>query len=61
MSQQFIGCNSVETGNDVLARLMFTSPLDHRTRISVGMKFTIQEGVRFVGTGVVENINPHFI
>ena len=60
-TQQFIGCNSVEPGDDVLARLKFISPLEHRTRISVGMKFTIQEGARIVGVGVIENINPRFI
>lgn len=59
-SQQFIGCESVDPGNGVLVKLKFMSPMEHRERIFIGMKFNIREGLRIVGVGVVENLNPEF-
>lgn len=48
--------DEVRPGDTTRAYLRFTSPLNHLGRIVVGMEFTLREGARVIGTGVVTKI-----
>lgn len=48
--------DEVQPGETVRAYLRFLSPENHIGKVVVGLEFTIREGARIVGTGVVTKI-----
>jgi translation elongation factor EF-Tu-like GTPase len=58
-AHEYIGTESAAPGQTVKANLWFLSPEYQQGRLSVGFSFSVQEGSRVVGHGVVTKIiNP---
>jgi elongation factor Tu len=58
-AHEYIGCESVAPGQTAKASVWFLAPEYQEGHLYPGFKFTVQEGSRIVGQGVVTRvINP---
>lgn len=52
-AHEYIGCEAAVPGSTVKANMWFLAPQYQEGRLYPGFKFTVQEGIRVVGNGVV--------
>lgn len=55
-AHEYIGPESVAPGEAAVARMWFLAPEYQARRLYRGLKFTVQEGSRVVGHGVVREV-----
>ena len=56
---EYVGCQSVAPGSAARANLWFLAPECQSRRLHPGFRFTVQEGSRIVGHGVILTVvNP---
>ena len=55
-AHEYVGCEAVAPGETARANMWFLAPEYQKGRLSPGFKFTIQEGARIVGHGVVARV-----
>lgn len=55
-AHEYIGCESAVPGETVKARMWFLTPKSQEGRLYPGFRFTVQEGARIVGHGVVRKV-----
>ena len=52
-AHEYIGCETVAPGKTAKANMWFLVPEYQEGRLYAGFRFTVQEGSRIVGSGVV--------
>jgi translation elongation factor EF-Tu-like GTPase len=55
-AHEYVGCESVAPGQSASAKLWLLAPHYQQGRLYSGFNFTVQEGARVVGHGVVTNV-----
>jgi translation elongation factor EF-Tu-like GTPase len=55
-AHEYIGCESAAPGQTVRANMWFLVPEYQKGRLCTGFAFTVQEGSRVVGNGVVTKV-----
>jgi elongation factor Tu len=55
-AHEYIGCESVAPGESARTNMWFLAPLYQEENLHPGMKFTVREGKRVVGHGIVTRI-----
>jgi len=55
-AHEYIGCESAAPGQTVNANMWFLAPQYQEGHLHPGFKFTVQEGSRIVGHGVVTKV-----
>jgi translation elongation factor EF-Tu-like GTPase len=55
-AHEYIGCQSVAPGQTTRANMWFLAPLYQEDSLCPGMEFTVREGERVVGYGIVIKI-----
>ncbi len=55
-AHEYVGCDSVSPGQSAKANIWFLAPQYQEGRLYPGFKFTVQEGSRIVGHGVVTQV-----
>lgn len=55
-AHEYVGCDSVSPGQSAMANIWFLAPQYQEGRLHPGFKFTVQEGSRIVGHGIVTHV-----
>ena len=55
-AHEYVGCDSVSPGQSAMANMWFLEPRYQDGRLFPGFEFTVQEGLRIVGHGIVTQV-----